>query len=386
MSVALTLVVATAILVIYAVRKYYARNGDFWKKRGVYEIDADGIAPVWKRLTQLVPFADFDHAVYKALGDEKYGGFVELGNPVLYIKDLDLLKRIFVKDFEHFVDRRIIDLDKSDKIFGNMLTNKTGREWKDLRAAMSPAFTTGKIKKMFQFFNACGHQMATYLKESGKEEIDFQDAFGRYTLGAIASIAFGLEADTFRAEDTAFRKMAKRMQTFTPIRFAKLIFFILLPKLAKLLRLAISEPVSIKFFSSLLEHTMNERRETGQKRQDFLQLMLDAQAGQLKMDEKEVLDTYEKDAQLKDTGNSKKDSAAVFDDDTILSQAILFFFAGSDTLESLLTFAAYELAMHPDVQEKLAEEVTPVMEENDGNISYEAVQDMEYLDMVVHGE
>jgi len=45
----------------------------------------------------------------------------------------------------------------------------------------------------------------------------------------------------------------------------------------------------------------------------------------------------------------------------ILSQSRLFFLGGADTLESLLTFATYELALNVEVQEKPAQAVEPSM-------------------------
>ncbi|CAG7710448.1 unnamed protein product, partial [Allacma fusca] len=92
----------------------------------------------------------------------------------------------------------------------------------------------------------------------------------------------------------------------------------------------------------------------------------------------------EKDALLKEaTGTGKKDLAVVLDDDTIVAQALLFFSAGFDTVQTALTFAAYELAVNQDVQERLADEVVPIMKKNNGALTYESVNEMQYLDMVV---
>ena len=259
------------LLLVYAFFAYRLHNNDFWKKQGVFQIDVTSISPLWKRLTQIVTFAEFNHAVYKALGEERYGGYTELGRPVLVVRDLDLLKQIFVKDFDHFVDRPVITINKSDKVSGKMLVSKVGKEWKDLRSAMTPAFTAGKIKRMFHFFNACGHQIATYLKESGQEEIDFQDAFGRYTLGVIGSVAFGLDAETFTKEDSIFRKMVKQIQRVSTGTVFKTLLNILMPRLVGALKLSLSDPESIRFFSAIVESKMRQRRETGEKNQDFLQ-------------------------------------------------------------------------------------------------------------------
>jgi len=62
-----------------------------------------------------------------------------------------------------------------------------------------------------------------------------------------------------------------------------------------------------------------------------------------------------------------------------------FFLAGFDTTETLLIYAAYELALNPDVQDKLASEINDAIE-NHGKLTYEVVNSLEYLDMVVNGK
>jgi cytochrome P450 len=50
--------------------------------------------------------------------------------------------------------------------------------------------------------------------------------------------------------------------------------------------------------------------------------------------------------------------------DEIIAQSILFLFAGSDTTSITLSWTSYNLAMHPDVQDKLIEEVDRVLEKH----------------------
>jgi cytochrome P450 len=67
----------------------------------------------------------------------------------------------------------------------------------------------------------------------------------------------------------------------------------------------------------------------------------------------------------------------------ILSNALIFFLVGYETTASALSWVAHLLAIHPDVQERLHEEVTRVMEEHGGEATYEAIHKMIYLDQVV---
>ena len=64
---------------------------------------------------------------------------------------------------------------------------------------------------------------------------------------------------------------------------------------------------------------------------------------------------------------------------------MLFFLAGFDTSSTLLCFATHLLATHPDVQSRLQEEIDMTLNKDGGNLTYEAVQGMKSLDMVVSG-
>lgn len=50
----------------------------------------------------------------------------------------------------------------------------------------------------------------------------------------------------------------------------------------------------------------------------------------------------------------------------------------------MLGFAIYEMARNPDIQERLYEEITDVLAKYDGDFTFEALQEMEYLDNVIH--
>lgn len=73
-------------------------------------------------------------------------------------------------------------------------------------------------------------------------------------------------------------------------------------------------------------------------------------------------------------------------EEKIISQAILFLLAGFETSSSLLSFASYELASHPNVQEKARDEVNDVLDKYHGKVTYEALQEMNYLEMVLLGK
>lgn len=73
------------------------------------------------------------------------------------------------------------------------------------------------------------------------------------------------------------------------------------------------------------------------------------------------------------------------DIDHVISQSILFMIAGFETSSTLLGFAAYELALNPEVQNTLRAEIKSVLEKHNNVCNYDAVQDMHYLEMVLLG-
>jgi len=69
-----------------------------------------------------------------------------------------------------------------------------------------------------------------------------------------------------------------------------------------------------------------------------------------------------------------------------VAQALTFLTAGYETSGSTLSFALYELALHPEIQQRLRAEILQVLRKHDGKLTYDGIQNMSYLDRVVSGE
>ncbi len=62
----------------------------------------------------------------------------------------------------------------------------------------------------------------------------------------------------------------------------------------------------------------------------------------------------------------------------------VFFAGGFETVASTLSYCLYELALNPDVQNKLREEILKT--QKCSGLNYETVSGLSYLDMVLSGE
>jgi len=70
----------------------------------------------------------------------------------------------------------------------------------------------------------------------------------------------------------------------------------------------------------------------------------------------------------------------------IAAQAFVFFAAGFETSSTTMGFALYELAQNPDIQTRVREEVLEIWEKYKGDLSYESVQELVYLNQVISGK
>jgi cytochrome P450 len=72
-----------------------------------------------------------------------------------------------VRDFQHFVDRPSLRI-RSAPYIDNMLLNIKGQHWKNVRALLTPTFSSGKLKAMENLVEQCGQHMETFLQNESK--------------------------------------------------------------------------------------------------------------------------------------------------------------------------------------------------------------------------
>lgn len=116
--------------------------------------------------------------MYERLAPHKYGGYYNFFTPVLVVRDPDLIKTIFTKDFNCFMDRGQ-PLDEKNPLSQNLF-NLKGEKWRILRHKLTPTFTSGKIKIMFNLMKECTAELLEMIDMSmEKEEIEVKEMMAR---------------------------------------------------------------------------------------------------------------------------------------------------------------------------------------------------------------
>ncbi|EZA62496.1 Cytochrome P450 6k1 [Ooceraea biroi] len=350
------LIVLTTLMV--AAYLYMTRKFNYWKKKGVMEV---------KPIPFLGNFADFLKKApgyfIKDLYDQAKGapyiGFYILDKPFLLIRDRELVKNILVKDFNYFSDR-YASPGTQDRLGYSSLFFIKNPAWKALRTKLTPIFTSGKLKKMYELMEICGENLDTYLdslKLEGKgKEIEVKDLAAKFTTDIIGCTAYGLNVNSLNNPDAEFRKYGKMIFDYDNVRGYELFAVFFLPDLARMIGIKTFGKDSSAFLRKVFWETINHRMESGEKRNDLIDILID----------------------LKKTYGSQDIDGFKFDGDDLVAQAAVFFTGGFETASTTIAFTLYELTVHADIQSKLRKEIYDALEKTNGKITYDMVNKCYY--------
>ncbi|CAG2171555.1 unnamed protein product [Oppiella nova] len=242
-----------------------------------------------------------------------------------------------------------------------MVGNARDSEWKRLRTVISPTFTTGKLKRMTPLILECVDTMNENIdkiiaKNNGQlsAPVDMKRITGAYAMEVVIQVAFGC-------------KVSALIEPNNPI----------------------IENALTQFFRDFSLTLIDDRKrglETGSpvKRADFLQLLLDSMKNNNQAidgsDEYTDSKSAEKYREIQATDDMTDKSLT---NDEIISQCVLFLMAGYETSATTLAMCLYSIAKHPDVQQKLYEEITKFTEQQSSADPYEAFYALKYMDAVI---
>lgn len=288
----------------------------------------------------------------------------------LCIRDLELIKQLTVKDFDSFTDHINVIEPEADPLAAKNLVNMTGNEWRQMRSTLSPVFTGNKMRGMYPFIFECANNFTDYLK-SNKEEIlhiELKQVFTKYTSDVIANTSFGITCNSFKDKENEFYRMGKKITNLSLTTLFKTILYLIVPKIMKIFKVRVFSEEITGFFHKIVSVNKIARQDGKVYRPDMLQLLFQAQNGNLEAD---------------DANSTVKQPKYELTDEDITAQALVFFFAGFDTVSTVLGFMFLELAINPLIQEKLQQEIDKNLAV--GTMDYERITKMMYLDQVVSG-
>ncbi|XP_065080340.1 probable cytochrome P450 9f2 isoform X1 [Ochlerotatus camptorhynchus] len=335
--------------------------------------------------------------LYNSFPDAKIIGYYTVMEPTYMVRDPEMIKKITIKDFDHFTDRSPVlpsaygESTTEDSLFFNSLFSLRGQKWRDMRSTLSPAFTGSRIRQMFELVSDRAISMMDFFHleaSSGRRklELEMKDTFSRFVSNAIATVAFGIEVDSFRDPENEFYIKGKQTQNVHTFKAIVLSFAIrLLPFLQKVVRVDLVDADLAEYFKKTILDNMEQRRARGIVRNDMVNMLMGAQTGALKH-EKDEQEAKEADgfATVEESNVGKSTHSRIWTENELVAQCFLFFFAAFDNISSILTFLSYELTVDQEIQKRLYEEIEQTEASLGGKpLTYDALQKMKFMDMVV---
>uniref|UniRef100_A0A2S2NM21 Putative Cytochrome p450 n=1 Tax=Schizaphis graminum TaxID=13262 RepID=A0A2S2NM21_SCHGA len=285
--------------------------------------------------------------------------------PYLMILDPELINHVLIKDFSTFSNRGVYSDFSANPLSDNMFFMENP-QWKTIRSKLSPAFTSAKLKIMYDQIKECSKILMENIKKDLKEnnnQIEVRDIMGKYSTDVIGTCAFGLKLNAISDDKSAFRKYGKSIFIPSLRTLFRELCLMISPALLKVVRFKDFPNDATVFFFDAFKETIEYRLENKIVRNDFVNYLLQAR----------------KDLVL----NENLPKHEKFTEKQIVANAFVMFAAGFETVSSSLSYCLYELALHKPVQDKVRDEIQSKISKGDGQIDSEFLMDLNYLEMVI---
>ncbi|KAH8347768.1 hypothetical protein KR084_000938 [Drosophila pseudotakahashii] len=300
---------------------------------------------------------------YQRTRHHKIVGLFNLRTPMVQLNDPQLIKKICVKDFDHFPNHQHF-ISANERLINDMLNVMRDQRWRHIRSILTPVFTAAKMRNMFTLMNEsfaeCLQHLDSSVTSPGKKgfEVDMKGLCNKLSNDVIATTAFGLKVNSFEDPKNEFHQIGQTLVFSRGLPFLKFMMCLLAPIVfnLKLPPVTIFEASKVEYFVRLVVDAMRYREQHNVSHPDMIQLLMEA----------------------------KRESQDNWTDDEIVAQCFIFFFAAFENNSNLICPTTYELLRNPEVQERLFEEVKEAQEAlNGAPLTYDAVQKMTYMDMVI---
>ncbi|WP_171234208.1 cytochrome P450 [Ruegeria sp. HKCCA6837] len=230
--------------------------------------------------------------------------------------------------------KRSDDFPKSNRIseglrplLGESVFLTNGEAWKRQRRIIDPAFAGGRLKDTFPAMRDASHACADRLHSSVGTEIEVEEITSHVAADVIFRTLFSvpIEHETAAKVFQKFRAYQRQQPLLNLAAFVPLPHWV--PRL----------------------HSRDTRRNAYDIRNLIQKLTADRAAA--------IADgTAPNDLATKIMTTPDPATGKCFETDEMIDQVAIFFLAGHETSASALAWALYLLALHPDWQEKVAEE------------------------------
>lgn len=255
---------------------FLKKKYSYFEENGIPHIKPSFIFGNIKGVGKTVHFIDVLQNVYEEAKDKDViGGFYSMIAPSLIVTDLELVKLITIKEFNTFTDRGVFVNEVHEPITGNIFSIG-GDKWRFLRNKLSPVFTSGKIKMMYSTISTKGDNLVKAIEKASRSgSVEMKDISNRFTIDAISSCAFGMEANTLNFEHPEIVNIFKQILGDEGPNVFYNLFLFAFPEISKFLNLRQFNDKITNFFYDVIGGSIKSREENKVNRNDFLNMLIE---------------------------------------------------------------------------------------------------------------
>lgn len=369
-----TLIFTALVTTLFITGYLYVKSVfSYWKRKGVPYIQPSFPFGNFKNaFLQKTSLAEALQNAYES-SDEPFLGIYSLMTPTLLLRDPKIIREILIKEFSSFYHRGSNANEDVDPMADILLQN--GDKWKNARTKLSPAFTSGKLKGMFESIVECNESLGKYIQRYADQgnTVEVRDVFARYATNVIASVSFGISIDCLIMDrDSDFRKYGKQIFEPTFINAIRNICTFFAPSLSRIFRVRFADKDVGDFMIDTVKQNLEYREKNNISRKDLFQLLM-----QLKNTGK-----IDEDG---DWSTKHSDAGKSISLEEMSAHAFLFFAGGYESSSTTMSFCMYELAKNPEIQQKAYEDIIASLEQHNGQLTYESVNNMKYMEHCIEG-
>ncbi|XP_068144820.1 probable cytochrome P450 6g2 [Drosophila tropicalis] len=365
------------LIVVISIYFFLQRHYGYWLRQGVRELRPQWLVGNLSGLLSMKSSpADFISDLYNHPDavDQPFVGIHVFHKPAILLREPDLIKKIMIKDFCQFGNRYSNSDYKGDPLGSQNIFFLKQPQWKEVRLKLSPFFTSTKLKHMFPLIDEVGRNLDAHLRQQPLHnermrsfDVEAKELCALFTTDVIATVAYGVQANSFSVPDSEFRRHGRAVFEFSLKRAAEFTLVFFLPHLVPFFGFKVVPKEPTEFLRKTINYVMAERERSKQTRNDLIDILIEFKRST---------------QQAKDTG--KNGNQLVFEGDILVAQAVLFFTAGFESSSATMSFALYELAKNLEIQERLREEIKKALIQSKGQVTQQMIESLEYLQMILY--
>ncbi|KAH9485689.1 Cytochrome P450 monooxygenase 91 [Psilocybe cubensis] len=318
---------------------------------------------------------------------DTYGSVVRtkgaFGADNLYLFDPKAMHHILVKD-QHIYEETDSFIEGNKIMFGSGIFTSLGDEHRRHRKMLNPVFSSAHMRHMVPIFYDVTRKVKNLLvakTQTGPQEIDVVSWMTRLAMEIIGQSGLGYTFDdlTENGVQHEYVVVSKRLVTMQGNEFIR---DFVMPKIARIGTRSFRKFVvdimpfaAVKEMKNIIDVLYRTSVEIFESKKEAIAKGDEALAAQVGKG-KDIISILMKANMLADEGEKLSDAE-------VIAQITSLTFAATDTTSGALSRILHQLAMHPDVQAKLRQELNDARKANGAeDLDYDQLVSLPFLDAV----